>query len=231
MLLDSDSEICDLARFPVEFEAIFIRPIKLLRWREIVPRAVAQNTFRGFHKLSKERPGAKAAFVGYFEEQASALQDSLAEVHTREQLHALYNQIDKEIRERLSNCKATQLAPYNKVRKLIDLYVEHLVAMALELNEIRPRLVPFLFLPLDSWIIENPGLFSDSELSSHGLSRTSTYSAITSEQSYLALQELVRQKANKVASEHGRPFHPIYFDLLWQNRYQRGGDNLFATNP
>lgn len=50
----------------------------------------------------------------------------------------------------------------------MDLYLEHLVAMAVELGDVRARLVPLLFLPLDSQILAHPGLFTEQELAGHG---------------------------------------------------------------
>ncbi len=202
-----------------------------MSWSEIVPRAVAQNSFRGFHRINTAFPGAKEPFVRYFLEQRVPLMDALTRARTRDEMHDLSNRICRRIREKLTNCLPSQLRPYNKIRKLVDLYIEHLVAMAGEFEKQRRTLVPLLFLPLDKWIMAHPGLFSDRELSLHGLRRRSTYSAITSEQSYGALQKLVLEKAGAVAAEHDRPFYPIYFDLLWQNRYRRKGGNLFETNP
>jgi hypothetical protein len=84
--------------------------------------------------------------------------------------------------------------------------VIYLVAMAVELDDVRTRFVPMLFLPLDSQILAHPGLFTEHELAGHGLS-------------------------GATAEERGRPFHLIHFDLLWNGRQRNRGSNLFETNP
>jgi len=131
----------------------------------------------------------------------------------------------------LRNIKPDQLASYNKVRKPVDLYIEHLVAMSFDLEAARQVLVPLLFLPLDSQILESSELFTNRELAQHGLRRSSTYSEVTTERSYLALQAIITRRANEVANALGRPFWPIYFDLLWNGRHSNWGGNLFESNP
>jgi hypothetical protein len=67
----------------VRGEEVFVHPARLLRWEQIVPRAVAQNTFRGFHKVNKDIPGGKQGFVNYFLENRLELVDALSRVHSR----------------------------------------------------------------------------------------------------------------------------------------------------
>jgi hypothetical protein len=222
---------CFSGKYVDNCDRVFLHPDPRYTWDEIVPRAVAQNTFRGFHRIDTVRSGAKEGFVNYFQEEKWALLDALLTVRSRDDLNSLSNRICMDVRARLGNCKTLQLQPYNKIRKPIDLYLEHLVAMAVELDKVRATLVPDLFLPLDSWILKNPALFSDRELATNGLRRSSTYSDITSERTYSVLQSLLVQKAQAVAAKRGQSFHPIYFDLVWQDRYKRPGNNLFETNP
>ena len=141
------------------------------------------------------------------------------------------NRICEEVRAGLSNIKPDQLASYNKVRKPIDLYIEHLVAMSFELEDDRQVLVPLLFLPLDGQILESSELFTDQELAQHGLRRSSTYSEVMTEESYLALQGIITRRASEVACELGRSFWAIYFDLIWNGRHSCWGGNLFESNP
>jgi len=118
----------------------------------------------------------------------------------------------------------------NKIRKPLDLYLEHQVAMARELAEIRPRLVPWLRLPLDSQMFGLPHLFSDADLRRCDLSRQSTYREVESNTQYHALQRIVNDRASEFSALAGRPFHPIYFDLWWNDRHRRSGGNLFEVN-
>lgn len=239
----------DVSCFPLAYldkaEQVFLRPSPKYSWDEIVSGAhvrsqsgetrrmfaVAQNTFRGFYRVNKACPGAKEGFINYFLETRAALVDALSAVRTSDDLHRLSNRICDEVRAKLSNCSPTQLRAYNKVRKPVDLYIEHLVAMAAELDQVRERLVPLLFLPLDSQILAHPGLFTEPELDAHGLSRVSTYKDITAEGKYTALQGILSQKAAVVAEVRRRTFNVIYFDLIWNDRYQNWGSNLFETNP
>ena len=92
-------------------------------------------------------------------------------------------------------------------------------------------MVPLLYLPLDCQILESAELFTDQELAEHGLRRSSTYSEVTTEAAYLSLQKVVTRRADEFSHALARPFWPIYFDLLWNNRHSNWGVNLFETNP
>ena len=226
-------------------EAIFLRPSPQYTWQEVVSGAdvqsqaggtrrmfaVDQKTTRAFHRVVKACPGAKEELINYFMAERGALIDALHGVRTRDDLNRLSNRICDDIRTRLTNFTAAQLRPYNMVRKPVDLFLEHLVAMAVELDEVRPKLVPLLYVPLDSWILQHPGLFTDHELSTRRLSRASTYKHVASELTHAELQALLADKAGVVAEARGRAFHPIYFDLIWNHRYRRWGGNLFESNP
>ncbi len=224
---------------------VFLCPRSRYSWEEIVlgipvrsasggtrrMSAVGQNTFRAFRRVSKNCPGAKKEFSNYFVEERASLADALSALHNRVGMHRLSNRICDGIRARLINISPPQLRAYNKIRKPVDLYLEHLVAMAVELDRVRETLIPLLFLPLDSQILAHPGLFTDEDLATHNLSRSSTYKDITSERTYSDMQKLLVKKAEAVAAKRRRPFYPIYFDLLWNHRYRNWGGNLFETNP
>lgn len=226
-------------------ENVFLRPSPQYKWDEIVSgvavrattgqtrkmSAVGQNTFRGFHLLDKKSPGAGKVFVGYFIEQQQEILGAFAAVETRQDLHAFSNRLCEKLRTRLGNCKPEQLLSYNKVRKPVDLYLLHLAAMAEELGALRERLIPCLALPLDSQILAEPRLFTNEELARYRLSRKSTYADIWYEQSYVELQNLLARKAADLSVSLARPFHVIYFDLIWNGRFLSSGGNLFETNP
>lgn len=226
-------------------ERLFLHPDPTYHWKDIVSgvkvcmrsggtrriAAVGGNTFRGFHRVDKASSGSKEVFVGYFLEQESELLASLATVATRDEFEQLAARICTDIRARLKNCVPEQLRSYNKVRKPVDLYFENLVCMASECDELRDTLVPLLSLPLDSEIIAHPGLFTVSELTSYKLNRGSTYQAIGDKSTYDSMEAEAARKAQAVGATLGRPFHPIYFDLLWNERYRNEGGNLFESNP
>lgn len=233
------------SRFADRAEQLFLHPRCQYGWDEIVKgvdvrrqngstvsmAAVDRNTFRGFHRNNKDLPGAGEPFQQYLTNNRQRFTAELLTITSREGLHQASNAICTEVRDGLGNIKPDQLASYNKVRKPVDLYIEHLVAMSFELDEARQILVPLLFLPLDCQILGSSELFTDRELAQYGLRRSSTYSKVTSEQTYWALQAIITRRAGDVASALGRPFWPIYFDLLWNKRHSNWGGNLFETNP
>lgn len=193
--------------------------------------AVDKNTFRGFHKIDKNSIGAGDVFKHYFTSNKKEILNELKSITSREELHELENEIGGKVKSLLSNIKPTMLMSYNKIRKPIDLYFEHLITMASEISPIRKQLVHFLFLPLDSQMFQHPELFSINELNKMGLSRKSTYTHVASENMYKNLQNIITQKAKSLTQLTGKQFFPIYFDLLWNERFKRRGNNLFETNP
>lgn len=136
------------------------------------------------------------------------------------------------------------LNSYNRVRKIIDLYIEHIVAMTNDLtSNDRRNIVPLLSLPLDSQIFSDPDIFSDAELIQCKLSRkwnnersnfsAPGYGALKLKSDYFFLQNNLIKKCDTL--EVPSPFFPIYFDLKWSRkdnipRYCSQGNNLFETN-
>ncbi len=241
----------DLAR---KADRVLCRPRVTYPWEEVIlgarvgrpgggvkrMMAVAPNTWRGHRRLDKSRPGSGEVFRDYFLHRRNDLIEGLDAVRTREDLHRLLNGVCGEIRSRLTNIVEHVRTSYNSVRKPVDLYVEHLVTMATEVPaDLRRRLVPMLFLPLDNRMLQPirvPGgptvqLFDPFVLQRHNLTPRSSYGHIRTEQCYLDLQREVERKAAEVSRLCGRPFPSVYFDLLWNGRHSRDGANLFELNP
>ncbi len=235
-------------------DRVLCRPGTTYPWEEVVlgapvkrpggglkrMMAVAPNTWRGHRRLDKTRPGSGEVFRNYFVERRDRLIDRLDAVRNREDLHTVLNEVCEEIRARLTNIVEEVRTSYNSVRKPVDLYVEHLVTMAAEVPaDLRRRLVPMLFLPLDKVLLQpipipdgrTVQLFDPFLLQRLNLTPGSSYGHIRTEGAYLQLQREVDRKAEEVSRLCGRPFPPIYFDLLWNGRYTREGDNLFELNP
>jgi len=226
-------------------ERVFMQPTVCYSWDEIVNGvpvqsaggttkrmwAVAPNTFRGFHLIDKSQPGARDVFHTYFMRQRPQIVGALSRIATWEELHNCANRLCDEIRPLLSNIKPHMLLSYNKIRKPVDLYLEHLVAMGRELDGPRKTLVPLLYLPLDSQIMANSAILSDVQLAAHGLNRASTYGEVQEEANYIALQKCIRERAHSVGRDLALSFHAIYFDLVWSGRWRSKGGNLFMTNP
>ena len=234
------------ANFVQLAEQVFLHPQPTYPWNNIVSgvvvngtemHAVSRNTWRAFHRVNKPGPGAKDVFIPYFTQApgATALIQQLSQVATVENLDHLANSICDHLRHRLinGNIKPHQLEPnkYNKLRKPVDIYLEALVSMATELTPHRARLTPLLRVPLDTWIFGHPLLLTEPMLRAAGLNRGSGFGELKQEADYIQLQSALQTLARQCAAELQRPFHPIYFDLLWGNRYTRNGGNLFQLNP
>jgi len=192
---------------------------------------VGTNTFRGFYKVDKDKSGAGEAFKGYFISNKDNILYKLMKVESTQDLSNLENDIRNDIKGRLKNIRQEMLTPYNKIRKPLDLYFEHLVSMAKEIDTKRIHLINYLSLPLDSQMFMQPDVFSDRDLQIYRVSRDSTYKDVFTEEAYDGLQKIVRKKAGLLTKEICKTFYPIYFDLLWNNRYKNWGLNLFETNP
>jgi len=223
-------------------ESIFIKSQKLYSYDSIINGcmvsgangkaekmyAVAQNTWRGFHKLDKQGMGSKDIFVPYFNKNRENIISELKSINTVEELDEFEDKITKQLKGMLMKCiKNNMLDSYNKVRKPVDLYIEHIVSMAEEFTVTeRERLIPLLFLPLDSQIFASEYIFSVKELYSFGLKRGSTFQDVYSNKVYKAMQNSLLQKLIKITGN----FHRIYFDFFWNERYKKSGANLFETN-
>lgn len=192
--------------------------------------AVARNTWRGFHRIDKDSIGAGEVFMGYFTTNKNSIISQLKAIGDISQLDTLEDTICNDLKGKLYNIRQDMLLSYNKIRKPVDLYIEHIASMSVELEGHRDKLAKYLFLPLDSQMFQSPYLFEDAELHRYSLSRHSTFKDIHSRSLYNKLQELILSKADTVHIELDQPFYRIYFDLLWNNRYCKEGSNLFLTN-
>lgn len=225
---------------------VFLHPQPTYEWAAIVKGtkvdgrrlvAVDKNTWRAFHREDKSGHGAKDVFIPYFSDNPGRDQiiQQLAEVQSINELDDLSNRMCIQLRHELAtgNIKSSQLTPnkYNKIRKPVDIYLEQLVSLATELTPYRERLIPMLRVPLDTWIFGHPSLFTVASLRAAGLRRNSGFGELELEADYLQLQSQLRGLAAQCSVHHNIPFHPIYFDLLWGNRYTRTGGNLFELNP
>lgn len=120
---------------------------------------------------------------------------------------------------------------YNRIRKVVDLYLEHIVAMAEEIdNETRKQLIQLLFLPIDdNWIIKNDLIFDDESINKWGLTRNSSFGEIKTSDLYYKMQIYLVRRANEVSMKLEKKFYVIYFDVSWNNRLYMPGGNLFGV--
>ena len=151
--------------------------------------------------------------------------NNLKDIRSANELDEFEDEICKAIRKGLTNIDSVAKASYNKIRKPVDLYIEHIVSLSKEMNPYRKNLIEFLFIPLDSQIIGSPYIFTDYEIQRHGLRRNSTFKDITNKSTYQILQDTLISKTFTMPG-----VKRIYFDLLWNDRYKMWGNNLFETN-
>ena len=177
-------------------QRIFHNPQSLLSYETLVKRSLGPNTYRGFHKIDKSKSGAKDAF-------------------------------EKTLKEELKkNIRNEQLISFNKLRKPIDIFIEHLIAMETNFSSVRQNLTKHMFLPLDSQMFQSDFVFSDKERQELKIKKEFTFKDILEQSHYNEIQEFLKQKANLIGLEN-----KIYFDLEWNDRWKSNGNNLFETNP
>ncbi len=234
-------------------EQIFLSPCPLYRYCDIVTgvqvagktepmRAVDCNSFVKY-KYQSEGKKILAIYQDYFLENESVVVSELSGCQSAKEINQLADQIRNKIIQayRKADFRTTvEIEAYNRTRKIIDLYFEHLVAMSTELSQVRNDLVPHLFLPLDSQMFgaghalqTAPAfkIFDKEELRAAGVTPKSKYGDLKTCTGYLNLQAKLLDKARAISTEVGQTFHRIYFDLLWNDRISRNGGNLFETNP
>jgi hypothetical protein len=207
-------------------DRIFLSPATH-NYEYLVDNALGGNTYRGFHRIDKQKPGAKVAFTTELRSQESKIIRRLRQIRTEKELTKLENEVAESIKPALSNIRESQLESYNKIRKPLDIFFEHLVSMKEDFDSIRKTITPFLFLPLDSWMFKSPEVFPDEELKRLRIKRTFTFQDIVKRAHYFEIQDFLKMRAEREGLESR-----IYFDLLWNNRYKKkNAKNLFETNP
>lgn len=192
--------------------------------------AVAPNTWRGFHKINKANEGAGTVFKDYLIQNKDVIIAKLKEISTAEQLDVFEDSLCTGIKVNLRNIKHSMMHSYNKLRKPVDLYIEHIVAMASELDGYRDQLVKLLFIPLDSQMFQSLYIFDINDLSKYSLSRRCSFSDVDTKPKYDGLQSILASKARSISHTCGVEYERIYFDLIWGDRYKQAGENLFQTN-
>lgn len=208
-------------------QRIFYNPLPLLSYETLVKRSLGPNTYRGFHRIDKSKSGAKDAFEKILIANSNFIIDNLEVSKTEKELDDLENDIcDLLMNELKKNIKNEQLISYNKIRKPVDIFIEHLVAMETDFSPVRQSLTKHLFLPLDSQMFQSDFVFSDNERLELKIKKRFTFKDILEKSHYYEIQDFLKQKANLIGLEN-----KIYFDLEWNDRWKSNGNNLFETNP
>lgn len=196
---------------------IMLHPTDTPKLDEFITRIIAGNTLRVFHRIDQTQKGPKEIIQIFLNESKEALINDLSNCNSIEALDSLSEKLEKCLKEKLAeNVQESVLSSYNSVRKLIDLILEHVVLISEELNDQRQKLIHFLRVPLDSYILNSTCLFSFSErevlkLEANGLG----FLSVKNEEQYYAIQKHLR-----CVAESNQIDHPIYFDILWRNRIE-----------
>ncbi len=207
-------------------DQIFCDPRPTCSYEELVQRSLTQNTYRGFHRIDKQKPGAKEAFQRTLRAQKSNIISNLNSAESEHDIDKLADRLCEILIKNLSNIKQKQLHSYNKLRKPIDIVLEHMVAIGSDFERARKKTIDHLFLPLDSQIFMHDLIFSDQERRGLSIKRSFTFKDIKTRNHYIKIQNFLKTKANRLGLKRR-----IYFDLLWNDRYKQNGTNLLRTNP
>lgn len=207
-------------------ERIFYHPNPQLSYEYLSQYSLSSNTFRGFHRIDKTKPGAGQVFRNILNQQSRFIIKTINNATKENDIDLLSNELVKILKFKLSkNINQHQLQSYNKIRKPVDIVIEHMVSMFEGFEKVRQKIIPFLFLPLDSQMFQSEFVFSDFEIKELRLSRNFTFQDIWDKSQYLEIQKLLNEKARKLEIDR------IFFDLAWNERYDSNGGNLFDTNP
>jgi len=208
-------------------DTVFLTPTPLLSYEELVLKSLGSNTYRGFHRKNNNCLGASHTFRDVLTKKKDYLIHALNNLTSEIELNKLANELCSELIIELGkNIKPLQLQSFNKVRKPIDIVFEHFVAMGEDFAPARKTATPWLFLPLDSQIFQSEFIFTAQEAKALGIKRRFTYKDIQTAQHYTEIQNFLKDKAADIGLNHR-----IYFDLVWNKRFESNGTNLFLTNP
>jgi hypothetical protein len=179
---------------------------------------ISSNSFRAFHKINKKGKGPKCLITEYFHRRHLVIKSELLKVNNREDLDKISNKFSLEIKNALKNIQPSSLKSYNKTRKLVDLYFEHLVLLTDFLSESkRNLLLPLLFVPLDSQILVR----MRSEFKVGMIPSKPSMGSVVSKELYDKIQICLSSfcDLNGISA-------PITLDLLWRDRYLKKGNNF-----
>ena len=215
-------------------------------------KAISHTTWRSFERKNKRAKGVSEVFENYFKyiskkSKTPIFIERLRTVRTPKELDniiksahgTLYHEFNKQL------SKPIDTNSYGKLRKIIDVLIEHAVSMSNELAPYRSTLTPLLYLPLTKPILSREEIFSQEVLEEATklndmarIKRTSTFGDIKKLEAYNFLQQKASERAQYIKEKYNLPhFHRIYFDLFWgdeksqQYRYTQKGRNLFELNP
>lgn len=220
---------------------IFTNPKPLYCYDEIITgvnisgknmKAVANNTFMAFgYPLDENAKKVKKVYEEYFISNKPTIIKELINVNSLDDMDYVERAIYEEIYSKLIGIKADKLDSYNRIRKPINLYLEHIISMCNLIENIqRKRLVEYMFLPMDKFIFNSPHIFNDNEKRKWHISDKAGFGIVRTEELFYEMQNTLVEKAQNISKELNEDFYRIYFDMFWGNRIESEGANLFLSN-
>lgn len=220
---------------------IFTNPKPLYGYDEIITgvnisgknmKAVANNTFMAFgYPLDENAKKVKKAYEDYFISNKSIIIKELINVNSLDDMDYVERTMYKEIYSKLIDIKADKLDSYNRIRKPINLYLEHIISMCNLIENIeRKRLAKYMFLPMDKFIFNSPNIFNANEKRMWHISDRDGFGVVRTEELFYEMQNTLIEKAKNISKELDEDFYRIYFDMFWGNRIESEGANLFLSN-
>lgn len=220
---------------------IFIEPKSLYSYDEIITgvnikgktmKAVANNTFMAFgYPLNENAKKVKSTYEEYFIENEANIIKELINVDTLKDMDDLEKEIYNDIYSKLTNINAEKLDSYNRIRKPINLYLEHIVSMCDSIdNTQRKKIAPHMFLPMDKFIFNSEYIFSEFEKKKWRINGDVGFGVVRTEELFYEMQNSLIEKAKAASELLQEDFYRIYFDMFWGNRIESQEGNLFLSN-
>ncbi|HHX61741.1 MAG TPA: hypothetical protein GX707_13700 [Epulopiscium sp.] len=229
-------------------QTIFLSPSVLYEYDDIIRGVMVNGTRKKAVNLNTTQAFGKKLNVGNFyhnKKKAMEVCDEFflskkdwiisklcSQIRTREEMGVFEHELFMQLKRGLLVYSTPTLIgeSYNRIRKVVELYLEHIVAMAREIDtETRKLLTPLLFLPIDSWIIKNEFVFDNESIDRWGLKRSYSFGEIKEKSLFDNMQQHLVRRANEISMVLGAEFHVIYFDIFWNNRFNAPGGNLFGV--
>lgn len=220
---------------------LFINPETLYTYEEIingiqigkkVMQAVDESTFMAFgFRFNENAKNVMKLYKEYFINNKEYIVEKLKCVCCLEDMDNLEKELYDDIYSRLMNSKAENTDSYNRIRKPINLYLEHIISMCdMFGNSERERIIPYMFVSMDSQIFKCEYIFTKAKRKEFGLKKGMGFGAIKKEEVFYKIQEFLLEEAERITKEIGQEFYRIYFDVFWRNRLESKGENLFLSN-
>jgi hypothetical protein len=206
---------CIFQEIQIAGDRIMLNPAKPLDFDKFYMKIVGGNTLRAFHRKDKNAVGPTEIVRDFIISSKDRIIEELKKAKSIGDIDQLSDELFQELKVKLEvNVQDRVLKNYNAVRKLVDLILEHVALIATELNENRKQIIPYLRVPLDSFILNSDCLFTYQEREKFKLGAVGGgFSIIKTKEQYDKVQAHLIQVANSCEVSY-----PIYFDVLWRDR-------------